>query len=115
MTRGERLRIALRYTFAFGQGHLSTFLSSLSMLGLVLAIGLLIGAVATLKSRQDADLAGAMAGGPPPAVVTSTEVSLTQWAQRIEAVGDLTAIEDVAIASEVPGKVTRLIVRVSLE
>lgn len=42
MTRTERLRIAVRYTFAFGQGHLSTFLSSLSMLGLVLAIGLLI-------------------------------------------------------------------------
>ncbi len=42
MNWGERLRIALRYTFAFGQGHLSTFLSSLSMLGLVLAIALLI-------------------------------------------------------------------------
>jgi len=38
----EISRIALRYTFAFGRGHLSTFLSSLSMLGLVLAIGLLI-------------------------------------------------------------------------
>jgi lipoprotein-releasing system permease protein len=42
MTRSERLRIAVRYTFAFGQGHLSAFLSSLSMLGLVLAISLLI-------------------------------------------------------------------------
>ena len=42
MIAGERLRIALRYTFAFGRGHLSTFLSSLSMLGLILAIGLLI-------------------------------------------------------------------------
>jgi len=42
VSRLERLRIALRYTFAFGRGHLSTFLSSLSMLGLVLAIGLLI-------------------------------------------------------------------------
>ncbi len=42
MTRTERLRIAVRYTFAFGQGHLSAFLSSLSMLGLVLAISLLI-------------------------------------------------------------------------
>jgi lipoprotein-releasing system permease protein len=40
--RAERLRIAVRYTFAFGQGHLSAFLSSLSMLGLVLAISLLI-------------------------------------------------------------------------
>ncbi|MEM8563258.1 MAG: lipoprotein-releasing ABC transporter permease subunit [Pseudomonadota bacterium] len=38
----ERLRIAVRYTFALGGGHLSTFLSSLSMLGLILAIGLLI-------------------------------------------------------------------------
>jgi lipoprotein-releasing system permease protein len=42
VTRSERLRIAQRYTFAFGQGHLSAFLSSLSMLGLVLAISLLI-------------------------------------------------------------------------
>lgn len=42
MTFIERLRVAVRYTFAFGQGHLSAFLSSLSMLGLVLAISLLI-------------------------------------------------------------------------
>ena len=42
MTLGERARIAVRYTFALGGGHLSTFLSSLSMLGLVLAISLLI-------------------------------------------------------------------------
>jgi lipoprotein-releasing system permease protein len=38
----EILRIARRYSFAFGKGHLSTFLSSLSMLGLILAITLLI-------------------------------------------------------------------------
>ena len=42
MNWSERGRIARRYTFAHGQGHLSTFLSSLSMLGLVLAIALLI-------------------------------------------------------------------------
>jgi lipoprotein-releasing system permease protein len=42
MSRDERLRVAFRYTFALGRGNLSTFLSSLSMLGLVLAIGLLI-------------------------------------------------------------------------
>lgn len=42
MNWGERGRLARRYTFAHGQGHLSTFLSSLSMLGLVLAIALLI-------------------------------------------------------------------------
>jgi lipoprotein-releasing system permease protein len=38
----ERLSLALRYTFPSGRGHLTTFLSSLSMLGLVLAITLLI-------------------------------------------------------------------------
>jgi len=42
MSWAERLRIAIRYTFAFGRGYLSTFLSVLSMLGLVLAISLLI-------------------------------------------------------------------------
>lgn len=42
MNWAERGRIAVRYTFALGQGHLSSFLSSLSMLGLVLAIALLI-------------------------------------------------------------------------
>ncbi|QFU76133.1 FtsX-like permease family protein [Halioglobus maricola] len=42
MNWAERGRVARRYTFAFGQGYLSTFLSSLSMLGLVLAIALLI-------------------------------------------------------------------------
>lgn len=35
-------RIALRYSFAFGRGYLSTFLASLSTLGLILAIGLLV-------------------------------------------------------------------------
>jgi lipoprotein-releasing system permease protein len=42
MTFGDRLRVALRYTFPSGSAHLSTFLSSLSMVGLVLAISLLI-------------------------------------------------------------------------
>ncbi|TDG14000.1 lipoprotein-releasing ABC transporter permease subunit [Seongchinamella unica] len=42
MNWAERRRVARRYTFAHGHGHLSTFLSSLSMLGLVLAIALLI-------------------------------------------------------------------------
>ncbi|MBE9539202.1 MAG: ABC transporter permease, partial [Proteobacteria bacterium] len=42
MKIGEITRLSLRYTFAFGRGYLSTFLSSLSMLGLVLAIALLI-------------------------------------------------------------------------
>ncbi|MEH6582851.1 MAG: lipoprotein-releasing ABC transporter permease subunit [Halioglobus sp.] len=42
MNSREILGIARRYTFAFGNGYLSTFLSVLSMAGLVLAISLLI-------------------------------------------------------------------------
>ena len=74
----------------------------------LLALGLLIGIVATVKHNQNAARAKAMAGGPPPAVVTAIRVARTQWAQRIEAVGDLKAIQDVAIASEVAGKVVEI-------
>jgi len=42
LSPGEIIRLSLRYTFAFGRGYLSTFLSSLSMAGLVLAIALLV-------------------------------------------------------------------------
>ncbi len=49
MSRLELLRIALRYSFAFGRGYLSTFLSSLSTLGLVLAIGLLIAVLSVMN------------------------------------------------------------------
>lgn len=74
----------------------------------LLALGLLIGIVVTVKHNQNAARAKAMAGGPPPAVVTAIRVARTQWAQRIEAVGDLKAIQDVAIASEVAGKVVEI-------
>ena len=74
----------------------------------VLAIALLIGVVATVKNNQNEARSSAMAGGPAPAVITATQVRLMQWAQRIEAVGDLTAVQDVAIASEVPGKVIEI-------
>ena len=49
-----------------------------------------------------------MAGGPPPATITDTRVEPTNWNRRIEAVGDLRAIQDVAVASEVPGKVIEI-------
>tara|TARA_R100000005_G_scaffold96455_1_gene83517 strand:+ start:8649 stop:9884 length:1236 start_codon:yes stop_codon:yes gene_type:complete len=42
-------RIALRYSFAFGRGYLSTFLASLSALGLILAIALLIAVLSVMN------------------------------------------------------------------
>jgi len=74
----------------------------------VLVIGGVIGGVTMLKSIREADKAGGMAGGPPPATVTDTRVEQSQWSQRIEAVGDLTAIQDVFVASEVAGKVVEI-------
>lgn len=61
-----------------------------------------------IKQNQNAARAGAMSGGPPPATVTDTRVESTSWNRRIEAVGDLRAIQDVAVASEVPGKVIEI-------
>lgn len=73
----------------------------------VLAIGLIAAAVFTFKQQQNAARGRSMAG-PPPATVTDTRVQPLLWSQRIEAVGDVTAIQDVAIASEVPGKVASI-------
>ena len=49
MSLTELLAVARRYTFSHGAGHLSTFLSSLSMLGLVLAITLLIAVLSVMN------------------------------------------------------------------
>ena len=71
----------------------------------VLVIGLVVGTVVFVKQNQQAERSAAMAGGPPPATVTATQVEAALWAQRIEAVGNLVAVQDVDLASEVPGKV----------
>ena len=42
MNSTERLRIALRYTLAFGRGHLSVFMSTLSIIGLILGTAVLL-------------------------------------------------------------------------
>lgn len=78
------------------------------LIGTALVIGLVVGGVMLFKTQQSAGRAAAMAAGPPPATVTATRVADSQWAQRIEAVGDLTAVQDVALASEVPGKVVAI-------
>ncbi|MEQ8860664.1 MAG: efflux RND transporter periplasmic adaptor subunit [Pseudomonadales bacterium] len=72
------------------------------------AIGLVIAGVLAYRQQQNAAGARAVGSGPPPAVVTDTRVQRLLWAQRIEAVGDITAIQDVAVASEVTGKVVEI-------
>jgi lipoprotein-releasing system permease protein len=80
MNWAERRRVALRYTFAHGQGHLSTFLSSLSMLGLVLAIALLI-VVLSVMNGFDREMRERILSLVPHITVYSHE-PMTDWALR---------------------------------
>ena len=82
MSRLERLRIALRYTFAIGQGHLSTFLSFLSMLGLVLAIGLLI-VVLSVMNGFDKEMRERILSLVPHVTVYS-HVPIVDWQSQLE-------------------------------
>ena len=74
----------------------------------LLLLGALAGAVLFLKDRQQAERASALAGGPPPATVTAVRVAQTDWVQRIEEVGDLRAVQEVNIASEVAGTISEI-------
>lgn len=80
MNRRERLRIALRYTFAFGHGHLSTFLSTLSVLGLVLAISLLI-IVLSVMNGFDKEMRERILGLVPHITVYS-HLPIVDWREQ---------------------------------
>jgi lipoprotein-releasing system permease protein len=82
LTHAERLRVALRYTFAFGQGHLSAFLSSLSMLGLVLAISLLI-VVLSVMNGFDKEMRERILSLVPHITLYS-QAELADWRTELE-------------------------------
>lgn len=93
MSPGQRLRIALRYSFAFGRGHLSTFLSSLSMLGLVLAITLLI-TVLSVMNGFDKEMRQRILSLVPH-ITLHAHQGMADWRQRMEPVAqhpDVTAV-----------------------
>ncbi|WP_439101670.1 FtsX-like permease family protein [Congregibacter sp.] len=52
MTFWETLRIALRYTLAFGRGHLSVFMAGVSMTGLVLGTALLLTVLSVMNGFE---------------------------------------------------------------
>ncbi len=80
MSFSERLRIAVRYTFAFGGGHLSTFLSTLSMLGLVLAISLLI-IVLSVMNGFDKEMRERILGMVPHITLQSA-IPIEDWREQ---------------------------------
>ena len=81
MSSWERLRIAVRYTFAFGGGHLSTFLSTLSMLGLVLAISLLI-VVLSVMNGFDKEMRERILGMVPHVTLHSA-IPIENWREQM--------------------------------
>jgi lipoprotein-releasing system permease protein len=74
------LRFSKRYTFAFGKGYLSTFLSSLSMAGLVLAISLLI-IVLSVMNGFDKEMRERILGLVPHITVYSQQ-AIANWQEE---------------------------------
>lgn len=105
MTRLERLRIAVRYTFAFGQGHLSAFLSSLSMLGLVLAISLLI-IVLSVMNGFDKEMRERILSLVPHITVFSA-IAIDDKASIIELIKSHPTVEGVTPFAQFDALVTR--------
>lgn len=82
VNRVELLGIARRYTFAYGRGYLSTFLSLLSMAGLVLAIALLI-VVLSVMNGFDKEMRERILGLVPHVTIHS-HLPMTDWQQHAE-------------------------------
>ncbi|MEL7044750.1 MAG: FtsX-like permease family protein [Pseudomonadota bacterium] len=52
MSLGELFRVAMRYTLAFGRGHLSVFMAGVSMTGLILATALLLTVLSVMNGFE---------------------------------------------------------------
>ena len=94
MSYRELLRIALRNTFAFGRGYLSSFLSSLSMAGLVLAISLLI-TVLSVMNGFDKEMRERILGLVPHITVYN-HLQMDSWRTAMEALESQEGVVSVA-------------------
>ena len=94
MSLRELLRIALRNTFAFGRGYLSSFLSSLSMAGLVLAISLLI-TVLSVMNGFDKEMRERILGLVPHITVYN-HLQMDSWQGVMEALENQDGVVSVA-------------------
>lgn len=94
MTFAERLRVALRYTFAVSGGHLSAFLSSLSMLGLVMAIALLI-IVLSVMNGFDKEMRERILSLVPH-VTLYAELNKGEWEEGVTEISAFPGVVDVS-------------------
>ncbi|SCZ67731.1 efflux RND transporter periplasmic adaptor subunit [Thiohalomonas denitrificans] len=68
----------------------------------------IFGGIFGFKYLQMQGMAAEMAKPQPPAVVSTTEVRQETWRPSLRAVGSLTAVRGIDVASEVAGKVSRV-------
>lgn len=94
MTFAERLRVAVRYTFAVSGGHLSAFLSSLSMLGLVMAIALLI-IVLSVMNGFDKEMRERILSLVPH-ITLYAELDSDEWEGRVDDITGFPGVRDVS-------------------
>ncbi|MEM1111079.1 MAG: FtsX-like permease family protein [Pseudomonadota bacterium] len=94
MNLATLLRIALRNTFAWGKGYLSSFLSSLSMAGLVLAISLLI-TVLSVMNGFDKEMRERILGLVPHITIYS-HLPMRDWRDVMAQLASDEQVESVA-------------------
>ena len=105
MRSAEILGIARRYTFAFGKGYLSTFLSTLSMAGLVLAIALLI-IVLSVMNGFDKEMRERILGLVPHVTVYS-HLPISEWQEKAAIIADHPNVQSVSAFSQFDALVMR--------
>lgn len=74
----------------------------------LLLLGAIFGGIFMLKREQGMQMAAMQATPPPPASVAVTEVRAEQWQPAIRAVGSLTAVNGIAVTTEVAGTVREI-------
>jgi membrane fusion protein (multidrug efflux system) len=75
----------------------------------ILLLALLAGGLAFLKYRQIQQDMATFSQPQPAATVTATEVKATPWQPRLQAVGNVQAVQGVLVNNEVAGQVKRIL------
>jgi membrane fusion protein (multidrug efflux system) len=78
------------------------------MLLVLLALGLVLGAIFGWKSWQEHQMAALARMPPPPATVAAAEVQVESWQPHLQAVGSLVANQGILVTTEVAGKVSEI-------
>ena len=78
------------------------------MLLVLLALGLVLGAMFGWKSWQAHQMAALARMPPPPATVAAAEVQVESWQPFLQAVGSLVATQGILVTTEVAGKVSEI-------